>query len=89
MRGALPKDTGAAEGRAGKRDELMKKCKKPARGQRISEGQRVKSLRPGDNGSTGTVIKASRKKGGWVYSVMFDGWYRVAERPEGELEGIS
>ena len=67
----------------------MKKCRKPARGQKISEGQRVKSLRPVDEGSTGTVIKSSKKKSGWVYSVMFDGWYRVAERPEEELEGIS
>ena len=65
----------------------MKKCRKPGRGQRFGEGAQVRSLRPGDNGAAGTVVKASRKRGGWAYTIFFDGWYRLAEREEAELEG--
>lgn len=67
----------------------MKKCRKPARGQKISEGERVRSLRPQDEGNTGTVVKASHKKSGWIFSVMFEGWYKVAERRGDELEALT
>ena len=66
----------------------MKKGRKPARGQKIIEGTQVRSLRPEDDGTTGTVVKASHKKNGWIFSVMFEGWYQVAERREDELEAL-
>ena len=67
----------------------MRKCRKPARGQKIGEGEQVRSLRSGDDGNTGTVVKASHKREGWVYSVLFEGWYRVEERREDELEAAT
>lgn len=64
----------------------MKKLKKPGRGRKFSEGSRVRSLRAQDDGAVGTVISLSKKKGGWQYTVFFDGWYRAAVRNEDELE---
>lgn len=66
----------------------MRKCRKSARRQKIREGEQVRSLRPQDNGCTGTVIKASHKRDGWVYSVLFEGWYRITERRDDKLEGF-
>lgn len=62
----------------------MKKKKKPARGQKFGEGAEVRILRPVDDGARGVVTSASRKRNGWTYTVMFDGWYRMATRGENE-----
>lgn len=66
----------------------MRKTKKPGRGQKFGEGTPVRSLRPQDDGATGVVIGVSRRKKGWVYGVMFDGWYKIATRNEDELEEV-
>lgn len=65
----------------------MRKKKKDRRA-RFSEGEQVRSLREQDGGATGVVVASSRRKKGWVYSVMFDGWYKIAARGEDELEEV-
>jgi len=66
----------------------MKKLKKPGRGRKYDEGSRVRSVRPQDDGSVGTVIGLTKKKDGWHYTVFFDGWYKAATRKEDELEEV-
>ena len=66
----------------------MKKLKKPARGRAFNEGCMVRSKRESDDGATGVVVGMSKKKNGWVYTVFFEGWYKVATRGEEELEEI-
>ena len=66
----------------------MKKTKKPGRGRKFEEGSRVFSLRPVDNHAEGTVIRMTKKRNGWNYTVMFDGWYRLVTRHEKELRAF-
>lgn len=66
----------------------MKKTKKPGRGRRFDEGAQVRSLREQDDGATGTVVNLTKKRNGWHYTVMFDGWYRIVTRHESELEAV-
>lgn len=66
----------------------MKKTRKAVRGAKFREGMTVKSLKPQDDGAHGTIVKLSRKKNGWSYVVMFEGWYKLATRAEDELAEI-
>ena len=66
----------------------MKRTKKPARGRKFNEGSMVRSKKPQDDGATGVVVGMSKKKNGWLYTVFFEGWYKVTTRSEDELEEI-